>query len=106
MIKKYTKTKSKYDKFINKILKEYDRLIVETATSPDEKKYNVLLINSFNELVDVRDNLHSPIMFYNAIDHEMSKFYILNDNNLYLFIVKSKDIDGGDKKNEKKKNKK
>ena len=71
-----------------------------------EKKYNVLLINSFNELVDVRDNLHSPIMFYNAIDHEMSKFYILNDNNLYLFIVKSKDIDGGDKKNEKKKNKK
>ena len=106
MIKKYTKTKSKYDKFINKILKEYDRLIVETATSPDEKKYNVLLINSFNELVDVRDNLHSPIMFYNAIDHEMSKFYILNDNNLYLFIVKSKDIVGGDKKNEKKKNKK
>lgn len=104
IIKKYTKTISKYDKFINKILKEYDRLIVETATFPDEKDYNVLIINNFNELVDVRDNLHSPIMFYNVKDHKMSKFYILNDNNLYLYIVNSKDIDGGDKKYETKKN--
>lgn len=104
IIKKYAKTISKYDKFINKILKEYDRLIVETATFPDEKEYNVLIINSFNELVDVRDNLRSPIMFYNVKDHKMSKFYILNNNNLYLYIVNSKDIDGGDKKHETKKN--
>lgn len=104
IIKKYAKTISKYDKFINKILKEYDRLIVETATFPDEKEYNVLIINSFNELVDVRDNLRSPIMFYNIKDHKMSKFYILNNNNLYLYIVNSKDIDGGDKKHETKKN--
>ncbi len=104
IIKKYTKTISKYDKFINKILKEYDRLIVETATFPDEKEYNVLIINSFNELVDVRDNLRSPIMFYNVKDHKMSKFYILNNNNLYLYIVNSNDINGGDKKHETKKN--
>ena len=104
IIKKYTKTISKYDKFINKILKEYDRLIVETSTFPNEKDYTVLLINNFNELVDVRDNLHSPIMFYNIKEHKMSKFYILNDNNLYLYIVNSKDINGGDKKYETKKN--
>ena len=104
IIKKYAKTISKYDKFINRILKEYDRLIVETATFPYEKEYNVLIINSFNELVDVRDNLRSPIMFYNVKDHKMSKFYILNNNNLYLYIVNSKDINGGDKKHETKKN--
>ena len=104
IIKKYTKTISKYDKFINKILKEYDRLIVETSTFPNEKDYTVLLINNFNELVDVRDNLHSPIMFYNIKEHKMSKFYILNDNNLYLYIVDSRDINGGDKKYETKKN--
>ena len=98
IIKKYNKKISKYDKFINKILKEYDRLIVETATIPEEKNYNVLLINTFNELVDVRDNLRSPIMFYNVKDHKISKFYILNDNNLYLYIANSKDINGGDKK--------
>ena len=104
IIKRYTKKISKYDKFINKILKEYDRLIVETATFPDEKKYNVLLINNFNELVDVRDNLRTPIMFYNIKDHKISIFYILNDNNLYLYIVNSKDINDGDKKYENKKN--
>lgn len=104
IIKRYTKKMSRYDKFINKILKEYDRLIVETATFPDEKKYNVLLINNFNELVDVRDNLRTPIMFYNIKDHKISIFYILNDNNLYLYIVNSKDINDGDKKYENKKN--
>lgn len=104
IIKKYTKTISKYDKYINKILREYDRLIVETTTFPEEKEYNVLIINNFNELVDVRDNLRSPIMFYNVKDHKMSKFYILNDNNLYLYQVNSKDINGGDKNYETKKN--
>ena len=103
IIKKHTKTINKYDKFISKILKEYDRLIVETATFPNEKNYNILLINNFNELVDVRDNLRSPIMFYNVKDHIKSKFYILNDNNLYLYIVNSEDINGGDRKYETKK---
>ena len=103
IIKKHTKTINKYDKFISKILKEYDRLIVETATFPNEKNYNILLINNFNELVDVRDNLRSPIMFYNVKDHIKSKFYILNDSNLYLYIVNSEDINGGDRKYETKK---
>ena len=70
---------------------------------PNEESYNVLLINSFNELVNVRDNIHSPIMFYNVKGHKISKFYILNDNKLYLYIVNSKDINGGDKKYETKK---
>ena len=43
-------------------------------------------------------------MFYNIENHKMSKFYILNDNNLYLYVVNSKDINGGDKKYETKKN--
>ncbi len=97
-IRKYTKLVSKYDKFINKILREYDRLIVETSTFPDEKDYNVLLINSFTELVDVRDNLRSPIMFYNVKDHAMSIFYILNENNLYVYAVNSKEVNCGDVK--------
>ena len=69
---------------------------METSSYPDENEYNVLFINSFNELVDVRDNLRTPIMFYNIKKAKMCKFYILNGNNLYLYVADSRDINGGD----------
>ena len=97
MITKYAKTISKYDKFINRILKEYDRLIVETSTFPKEKDYNVLIINRFSELVDVRDNLRTPIMFYTIKEQKTAKFYILHDKNLYLYSVSAKDVNSGEK---------
>lgn len=97
-IKKHYKVKSNYDKFIKKILKEYDRIIVETKTLPNENKYNILIIKSFSELVDVRDNLLSPIMFYNMQSQKTSIFYILNNNNLYIYMVNETNINSGENK--------
>lgn len=81
-----------YDKYIKKILKEYDRLIVETSTFPILENYNILKINNFNELIDVRDNLRLPIMYYEVVKHEKAHFYILHENNLYLYTLKNIDI--------------
>lgn len=81
-----------YDKYVKKILKEYDRLIVETSTFPTLENYNILKINNFNELIDVRDNLRLPIMYYEVIKHEKAHFYILHENNLYLYTLKNLDI--------------
>lgn len=89
---KNRKKLSKYDKYINKLLREYDRLIVDTSTKPNVNDYNVLNIKSFSELVDVRDNLRLPIMYYNDKKREKAKFYILQDNNLYLFEVNKKSL--------------
>lgn len=97
-IKKHCKAKSNYDKFIKKILKEYDRIIVETKTLPNENKYNMMIIKSFSELVDVRDNLLSPIMFYNMQSQKTSIFYILNNNNLYIYMVNETNINNGENK--------
>lgn len=82
-----------YDKYIRKLLKEYDRLIVETKSFPFVSDYNVLRITDFDELLDVRDNLKLPIMYYEVIPHRKSHFYILQDYNLYLFTVKSSVMD-------------
>ena len=98
IINNYRKKVSKYNKFINKILREYDRLIVETSTIPNYEDYNVLIINSFNELVDVRDNLRSPIMYCDVVSEKESLFYIINDNNLYLYMVNEININNGEKK--------
>ena len=93
--------KSPYDKYINKILREYDRLIVETKHCPEFTDYNLIEVNNFNELLDVRDNLKVPIMYYIVSKHNKAYFYIMNDKNLYLSIIKPVDIEG--KKNGKKK---
>lgn len=84
--------KSKYDKLLNKILREYDRLVVITTTVPNFDDYQIIEINSFNELLDVRDNLRLPIMYYNIISHKKSYFYILHENNLYLYILDAADF--------------
>lgn len=85
--------KSKYDIFIKKTLNEYDRLIVETPSEPKFYDKEIIKINKFNELLDARDNLKRPIMYYNLIKHEKSYFYIENGNTVYLLIVKAVDLE-------------
>lgn len=92
--------KNKYDKYISKLLKEYDRLIVESYTEPDFEGKQIIKIVKFLELLDVRDNLKKPIMYYNLINHHKSYFYIENENKVYLLILKTADFEV---KNEKRK---
>lgn len=85
--------KSAYDKYIAKMMRQYDRLIVVHYTCPDLSNYNVVKIKEFNELLDMRDNLKVPIMYYNVTDHQKSYFYIINNNDLYLLVLKSVDFE-------------
>ncbi len=85
--------KNSYDKFIEKILREYDRLIVETSTLPKFNNYFVTKVNSFGELIDVRDNLRLPIMYYEVAKHQKCHLYIIDNKNLYLLTVKAVDME-------------
>lgn len=92
--------KSAYDKFIEKILNEYDRLIVETTTAPQLMDNHVVEVSSFTELLDVRDNLSLPIKYYVINKHQKCNFYINHGDELYLLIVKSTDLEEKNKKKE------
>ena len=85
------RVKSAYDKYVDKLLKNYDRLIVETKTDFDMSNYNVTSVKSFTELLDVRDNLKLPIVYYNIIEHKKGIFYIKNNKDVYSLIVKEID---------------
>ena len=74
-------TKSKYDKYIERILKEYDRFIANTKIGPivnDGDK--VIKLNDFQELLDVRDSFKVPINYYNIVSHQKCIFYLNKDN--------------------------
>jgi hypothetical protein len=88
--------KTRYDKYISKILKEYDRLIVETTSMPKKDDLIIFKINKFTELLDVRDNLKLPIMYYNVTSHNKCHFYIKNNNELYIHTVKAIDLEKND----------
>ncbi len=92
------KKNTKYDKYLDKILKEYDRLIVSTLSLPKFEDYNVLKIVNFEELIDVRDNLKEPIMYFNVVSHQKAYFYILHGENLYLFTLKSVSLENNNEK--------
>ena len=84
---------SKYDIFIKKILKEYDRLIVNTTTAPSLLKTKVIKVNSFQELLDVRDNLSIPIMYYVEEEHKKCTFYLNHNNEIFVFKVDDKKME-------------
>lgn len=88
------KSVSPYDKFVNKILKDYDRLIIEIDTNINLDDYNVIEVNKFTELLDVRDNLKMPINYYNIAKHEKGIFYIKNNDDIYLLTLKNVDLKG------------
>ena len=84
---------SNYDKYIKKILKEYDRLIVITETMPNLENYQVFKLTDFNELLDVRDNMKKPIMYYNVADHIKCYFYLKDNTDIYLLCIKAVDME-------------
>ncbi len=89
-----TVRKNAYDKYVGKLLREYDRLIVETTTGFDMSHCNIIKVKNFEELLDVRDNLKLPIMYYNVVKHSKCHFYIKNNSDIYLVTIKEIDLEG------------
>lgn len=76
-----------YDKLLKKILRQYDRLIVNTNSMPNIKNYNVTKVDDFLELLDAKDNLHKPIYYYEVTPHQKCYFFIKNDNDLIIYTL-------------------
>ena len=91
-------TSCKYDKYVKKILKEYDRLIAETKNLISFEGKEIVKFEKFSELLDIHDNLGLPIMHYTVTPHIKSYFYIVHENMIYLYTLKAIDLDNKKKK--------
>ena len=85
-----SKETSKYDKFINKTLKQYDSYITE-AEHETTNKENMVRISTFRELLDVRNNINKTIV-YIRIDDNTSKFEIIDGNTIYYYVAIREDF--------------
>lgn len=84
---------SKYDKFVYKLLRDYDSVIVETMVYPKTEGLNRINVKSFKEILDAHDLVKKPIMYYNVVNHMKCMFYVLDDKDLYVYTVKEVDLE-------------
>ena len=91
-VKKTTKKKTIYEITLQKILREYDRVIVNSKKAIDVTG-DVIDVNSFNELLDVRDNIEKPIIFYELHKGQKSVFIVRSDTGIYRYILKLFDLE-------------
>lgn len=94
---KHENSKSDYEKEIKKILTAYNNIIVNIDSIEDLNKYNVIMVNSFDELLDAHGEVRMPINYYE--DTKESKFILINEGIAWVYILSKK-------KNERKKSKK
>ncbi len=92
--------KSEYIIALNKIMKDYGDIIAETHNMPDLGSYDVVNIKNFADMVDIEEELHSPIIYFEIEENAKCAFLIMNEKTAYRFLLKESDFDhfGMDKK--------
>ena len=89
-IKKFARSNSLYNKKLNKIMREYDRIIVTLTKMPNLDEYKIMDVESFEELLDAKQNLDRPILFIEIHKNQKACFLILSGGEAYRFILKEK----------------
>ena len=93
-LSKTTVKKNLYEATLSKILREYDRVIVNSKKGIDlDNNKEVIDVNNFTELLDVRDNLEKPIIFYEIHKGQKSIFIVKTSNETYRYILKLADLE-------------
>ncbi|MBQ9011925.1 MAG: DUF5305 domain-containing protein [Bacilli bacterium] len=85
--------KSEYVLSFNKLLKEYGDIIAEAENVPDLSKYDIVNIKLFNDLVDIEEELHSPIICAEIREDMESWFLIMNNDTAYRYVLRYEDLD-------------
>ena len=90
---KMRRSDSAYEKKLKQILNTYDRVIVsledKNRINPDQDVYTV---KTFLELLDVRDTVDKPILYY-KVNSIKAEFYVQDTNKTYKFTMKESDFE-------------
>ena len=77
---------SRYEKQVNRIVKTYSPILVNTNTFPNLKDKSVLPIPQFDDLVNAQAEVRKPIYYVKGKDS--TAFYLLNDEVFLIYYVK------------------
>lgn len=81
-----------YDQQLKMILFNYKNYIQQTNNKVNEKDYKIIQINTFNEMIGLRDTIQSPILMYTEENERKTYFMIINEGLLYTFTLGANEI--------------
>ena len=79
-----------YHRELSKILNEYDDIIVNVKRFYNKKKYNLIYVDSFNELLDAYKKVGNPISFRETKKDEEAIFMMIEDDNAWIYKMENK----------------
>ncbi len=94
--------KSEYEKTINKLLRNYDDVIVNTTSILDIGKYKLIEINEFKEILNLSRELLLPIMNYEVEKGRETWLYVIKDDILYRYVISLENLEGNKKEKKNK----
>ena len=81
-----------YEQELKRILFNYKSYIQKINNEIDYNNYKIIQINTFNEILEMRDTMQSPILMYTEENEDRTKFMIMKDGILYLNVLGAKEI--------------
>ncbi|MBQ6497742.1 MAG: hypothetical protein IJI58_03405 [Bacilli bacterium] len=92
LVLKVTNNKNKYEEYLNKILKTYDKVIVTAKDGyvVDSTK-KIIKVAEFSELLDARKLLDQPII-YSKINSVKSEFVVEDESKAFKYVLKDSDL--------------
>lgn len=83
--------KTNYTIKLNKILKSYGDIIIELATPMNLKNHQIIDVKNFNEMIDLEEELHIPINFFEKKAFYEGEFYLINGSIVYRYILNNEE---------------
>lgn len=80
-----------YEQELRKILFNYKSNIQKISSEENLQGYKILKIGTFNEILEMRDTIQAPILMY-AENEERTKFMIINNDVLFVYVLGVKEI--------------
>lgn len=79
--------KTYYIKVLNKILKAYGDIIVEVSNTMNFEGLEMLEIKNFDDMIDIEEELKSPILMYETKEGMECYFIVVNDKYAYVYVL-------------------
>lgn len=78
-----------YTAKVNRIISQYKSYIQKIKNLFDMSEYKLISVETFDELLEIRDTIQAPILMYENNDKTCAKFIIPTDSKLlYLYEIK------------------
>jgi len=78
-----------YDDELKKILFDYKSYIQKINNILDYNDYKIVNVDTFKELIGMREELQSPILMYTEKDRRRTTFLMINQNLLFQYVLDS-----------------